>query len=101
MIREFDRHEGVDRLGANLLKYSQPQISIRFSLYGKEMPDRRLCVASSRIEDQTNVEEELRLSKFKLISTSLAKQGVFKDTQVKVDVPGPFDSSAWDHLRLR
>ena len=101
MIREFDVHGGVDKLGANILKYSQPQISIRFSLYGQEMPDKRLCVAASRIEDQANVEEEFRLSKFELISTSLARQGVFKDTQMKVDVPGPFDPSAWDRVRLR
>ena len=101
MIREAEVRGGLDMLGTDLLKYIQPQFSIRFYLYGPEVLDGRLCVASSRVEDRVNVEEEFRLTRFELISGSLARQGVFKNTHMKVDVEGPFHSRAGHHLRLR
>ena len=101
VIRESNLHGSVELIGLMLLKYIQPQVAIELSLYGQEIPDRKLCIVSSRMEDRANLEEEFRQNKFELISTSLARQGIFKDTQMKVKVQGPFDSSAWNHQRLR
>lgn len=101
LIRKFDVYGRVNMLGADLLKYIQPQLAIRLYLYGMEFLDGRLCVVSSRVEDRASVEEEFKMSRFELMSTDMARQGVFEDTQMKVDIPGPFDSSVWDRLRLR
>lgn len=85
----------------NILKYVPPTISARFDLYRRDSPDRKFCVACSRVEDRESVDERLKRTGYGVIEETTSNRGINESTQMTVDVQGPLRVWSVNPLTLR
>ena len=89
-------------LARDILKYIQPQYETRFYLYVKDGNGQNCCIASSRVEDRSSVDQKLRPVGYEMVADCPAIDGVFENTEMRIDTKGGIvETNSRSPLRLR
>eukprot|EP00112_Aurelia_sp_Birch-Aquarium-sp1_P011201 Seg2359.4 transcript_id=Seg2359.4/GoldUCD/mRNA.D3Y31 product="hypothetical protein" protein_id=Seg2359.4/GoldUCD/D3Y31 len=89
-------------LPRDILQYIQPQLEMRFYLYVKDVPDEGCCLACSRVEDRSIVDDKLMAMGYEMASENLAIQGVFENTEMRIDIRGnDIQLKSWNSPKMR
>ena len=75
---------------------------MRFYLYVKDVHDPDYCIACSCVENRSIVDEKLRPMGYEMVAENLAMQGVFENTEMRIDVGGrDIQLRSWNSPKMR